>query len=86
MCPSSQSTTSIDLVSHASPIVWAWNFVLGQLGHLGVSRGASKHPLCCPCGGRVLLGGSPAPTYTCDGCHTERHSLAELVIHTPRAA
>jgi hypothetical protein len=50
-------------------------------------HGDGPHPLRCPCGGQVALGGLPAPTYTCGQCGKSRHDLGWLVrrgrVHIP---
>lgn len=43
-------------------------------------------PLGCPCGGVVVLGGAPAPTYTCAACGKVSRGLLDLVpAAAPRA-
>jgi hypothetical protein len=42
-------------------------------------HGDGPHPLRCPCGGQVALGGQPAPTYTCGQCGRAGPDLGWLV-------
>ncbi len=43
------------------------------------ARTSEPRPICCPCGGDVVLGGEPAPTYTCEKCGAVTHTLMTLV-------
>ena len=42
--------------------------------------------LACPCGGAVVLGGRPAPRYTCAICGVVHETLGALAVvpETPR--